>query len=416
MKKNLLSCFVMTAAFAGIYTAKAQSSTAFAITGESKGNVNWSVIREIDLSTGALIRNIYLPAIQKPSQIDASTGKELNYDPLSAKLVKGVATPCTCQSPSLAAASAFDARRQRLYFTTLFGNDLQYIDLTKKELKIYHVTSQNLKAFPASAGEADNITRMVFGWDGNGYAITNNGNHVIKFTTDKNAAITDLGSLADKAGNTVSVHTKAESWGGDLVADDAGSLYLFTVAAHVFKINTGTREAEFIGTIKNLPPTFSVNAAAVDKEGNVTVASSTDAGSYFSVNMKSLKANPVTAPDNMYNASDFANGNFLLTDKTSLTKTTPAVVIKSDELVSVYPNPVKNKLVTVYFNGTLQGKHTLEVVDNSGKKIAAKTVELTTGNQSQNIQLPASAPNGIYTMHVSGKNNKNVFTGNLVVE
>ena len=412
MKRNLLTVAALLALCAGVQTVKAQSSTAFAITGESKGNVNWSVIREIDLTTGTLVRNIYLPAAQKPAQIDAATGKELSYDPTAA--AKGTSAPCTCQA-SLAAATAYDARQQRLYFTTLFGSDLQYIDITKKDLKIYHVINQNLKAFPSAPGEADNITRMVFGADGNGYAITNNGNHFIRFTTGKKVTITDLGSLTDKANNAVSVHAQAASWGGDLVADDAGSLYLFTIAGHVFKINTATLETEFIGTVKNLPSAFSVNAAAVDKSGNVTVASSIDAGNYFSVNMKSLEASPIVASDNFYNASDFANGNLLITDKT-VAKTLPSVSITSTEQVSVYPNPVKNKTVSLYFNGSLQGKHVVEVVDVSGKRIAAKTVELAATGTTQKIQLPASATAGLYVVHVLSGTNKNVFTGNVVVE
>ncbi len=412
MKKALLSLTMLAGLCAVQPTAKAQSSTAFAITGESKGNVNWSVIREIDLSTGKLVRDIYLPAAQKPAQIDATTGKEISYDPTAA--AKGTAAPCTCQT-SLAAASAYDARQQRLYFTTLFGNDLQYIDITKKDLKIYHVTDQTLKAFPAQPGEADNITRMVFGSDGNGYAITNNGNHFIHFTTGKKVTITDLGSLTDKANNAISVHAQSASWGGDLVADDAGSLYLFTVAGHVFKIDTRNLEAAFVGTIKNLPSAFSVNAAAVNKNGTVTVASSVDAGNYFTVDMKTLEATPIEASDNFYNASDFANGNVLATDKT-VAKVLPAVSITSNEQVSIYPNPVKNKTVNLYFNGTLQGKHLIEVLDVSGKRLVAKSVELVASSSTQKLTLPASATAGMYVVHVLNGTNKNVFTGNIVVE
>ena len=411
MKKTLLSFFLLVAMCAGSGAVNAQSATAFAITGESKGNVNWSVIREINLSTGALVRNIYLPATQKPAQIDATSGKEITADATAQKNL-----PCTCMSPSLAAATAYDARQQRLYFTTLFGNDLQYIDVTKKDLKIYHVTSQNLKAFPSTAGEADNITRMAFGSDGNGYAISNNGNHFIRFTTGKQVFITDLGSLTDKTGNAVSIHSKPVSWGGDVVADDAGSLYLFTVAAHLFKINTGTLEAEYVGTIKNLPNLFNINAAAVDKNGKVTVASSTDASSYFSVDIKTLEALPLAASGTIYNASDFASSNLLSTQKTAVAKVFSVVNVKGGESVSVYPNPVTNKTITVYFNGNLQGKHMLEVMDISGKKVAAKTVDLSSKNSSQTVQLPASVAGGMYVLHVLGAGNKNVFTGNVVVE
>lgn len=412
MKKVLLSFSVIALLSSGFYTANAQSATAFAITGESKGNPNWTVIREINLSTGALVRNIYMPATEKPVHVDAATGKTISFDPNAASNIKGNQPPCTCQSPSLAAATAYDKNQQRLYFTTLFGNDLQYIDMTRKELKIYHVASP-MKAFVSTAGEADNVTRMVFGSDGNGYAITNNSNHFIRFTTGKNMTIKDLGSLTDKVNNAVSIHAQPESWGGDLVADDAGSLYLFTVAAHVFKINTASLEAEYLGTIKNLSSPFSVNAAAVDKNGTVTVASSLDASSYFAVNMKTLDATAVTAPDQMYNASDFANGNLLATDKT-VTKIPAPVAVKSGEAVSIYPNPVLNKTINLSFNGSLQGKHMIEVLASDGKRIAAKSIVLAPKVQTEKIQLPTTTA-GMYTVHVLGADNKNVFTASVMV-
>ncbi len=413
MKKNLHSIAMVIMLYAGMQAASAQTSTAFAITGDTKGNVNWSVIREIDISTGALVRNIYLPATENPVHKDALTGKSLNVD-AEAPAINQKAAPCGCTSPSLAAASAYDQRQKRLYIAPLFGNELQYIDITKKELVIYHVANQKLKNYTPEAGEGDNITRMVFGSDGNGYTITNNGNHVIRFTTGKTVTITDLGSLKDNSGNTISVHAKAASWGGDLVADDAGSLYLFTVAGHIFKINPISLEATFTGTIKHLPTAFSVNAAAVDKAGNVTIASSVDAGNYYTVNMKTLEATPLPAKENLYNASDFANGNVLATEKSSIAMI-PAVSVKTTG-VNVYPNPVKNKLVTVYFSGSLQGKHTIEVLDANGKKLAAKTVTVVSKSQSQTVQLPSSTPSGMYMVHVMATNHKDVFTGNIVVE
>ena len=115
---------------------------------------------------------------------------------MTATPVQPSANNCNC-SQSLSAASAYDARQNRLYFINLFGSELQYIDLNQRELKIYHVQNQKVKQFVSQAGEADNITRMTFGSDGYGYALTNNGNHLIRFSTGKNISITDLGSLTD---------------------------------------------------------------------------------------------------------------------------------------------------------------------------------------------------------------------------
>ena len=166
----------------------------------------------------------------------------------------------------------------------------------QRELKIYHVQNQKVKQFVSQAGEADNITRMTFGSDGYGYALTNNGNHLIRFSTGKNISITDLGSLTDgKSNGDISVHTQAASWGGDMVADDGGNLYLFTTGAHVFKINPANRVADYLGAIKNLPAPYSVNAAAVDKDGQIVVSSSLDANNYYRVNLSNLEASPCSA-------------------------------------------------------------------------------------------------------------------------
>src|SRR4051794_15780887 len=263
MKQPILFLTIAACYIAILPQAQAQRNSAFAITGETQGNINWTVMREVDLSNGSLIRNIYIPLSQKPVHVDAATGKAFN---MAATPAQSIANTCNC-SQSLSAASAYDARQNRLYFINLFGSELQYIDLNQRELKIYHVKNQQVKQFATQQGEADNITRMVFGSDGYGYALTNNGNHLIRFSTGKNISIKDLGSLIDGQQNgDISVHTQAASWGGDMVADNGGHLFLFTTGGHVFKISPQNMVANFLGTIKKLPVPYSVNAAAVDKD------------------------------------------------------------------------------------------------------------------------------------------------------
>ena len=77
---------------------------------------------------------------------------------------------------------------------------------------------------------------MVIASDGNGYALTNDANHLIRFTTGKNPVITDLGALSDDASNAnFSVHSR-KGYGGDMIADASGNLYLLTANRNVFKI------------------------------------------------------------------------------------------------------------------------------------------------------------------------------------
>src|SRR4051794_34666189 len=93
--------------------AQAQRNTAFAITGETKGSRNWTVLREIDLSNGSLVRNIYIPLSQKVPQVDAASGKEITTTYATVADQPAV-NSCNC-SPLLSAASAYDARQNRLY-------------------------------------------------------------------------------------------------------------------------------------------------------------------------------------------------------------------------------------------------------------------------------------------------------------
>lgn len=417
MKKPLLLLLMAATLIIFAQQAQAQRNTAFAITGEAKGNLNWTALREINLSNGALVRNIYIPLSQKPVHIDAATGKAININTAAAQ--QPAANNCGC-ALSLSAASAYDARQNRLYFINLFGSELQYIDLNQRDLKIYHIKNQKVKQFTSEPGEADNITRMAFGSDGYGYALTNNGNHLIRFSTDKNINITDLGGLKDAPHNgDMSVHTQSASWGGDMVADDGGNLYLFTTGAYVFKINPATRVADYLGTIKNLPMPYSVNAAAVDKDGQVVVSSSLDANNYYRVNLSGLKASPVQqTEEKVFNASDFANGNFIACGGDH-NQPQPAPVVQENKdvnrAVTVYPNPVKDKTIRVYFNNIQQGKSMIVVAEVGGKKLANAEVIVSAKGQYQTVQLPATTTPGIYVVRVINAD-KSVFSQRVMVE
>ena len=118
---------------------------------------------------------------------------------------------------------------------------------------------------------------MTVAADGNGYALTNDGNHLIKFTTGKKIVITDLGGLLDASSNkAISVHNKCSSWGGDIVADAFGKLYLFTASKNIFKIDITERTATHLGTITGLSGAYTLNGAAVDDDDNVIINNNDD--------------------------------------------------------------------------------------------------------------------------------------------
>ncbi|MBC7588629.1 MAG: hypothetical protein H7178_09745, partial [Chitinophagaceae bacterium] len=277
MKKIFLPALLLSTLL--VTQATAQSNKAFAITSESKGSYNWSIVREIDLSTGEVIRTLYNPAENKAIAYETAAGSKLsNNNMQSAATYSGVA------------AAAFDAKHNRLYFSQMWTNELRYFDLNSNETKVV-INDDNNYSTGVRNDESNIITRMTFAADGNGYALTNDGNQLIRFTTDNKPVITNMGPLLDsKNSNGIGVHNQCTSWGGDMIADVYGNLYLITYRNHIFKINIQTRVAEHVGTIKNLPATFTSNGAAVDANGDVFLSSAVNAENYYRVNLSTLEA------------------------------------------------------------------------------------------------------------------------------
>jgi hypothetical protein len=416
MKPKFLPYFLLFISFStSLNSLLAQKNFAYAITGETSGDVNWTVVRQIDLTTGNLISNVYVPTLHKPLLLDALTGSKVN----NVSIVQNkLAAENNVQvlNPSMAAAAAYDSKYNRLYFTTIMGNDLRYIDLNSNQLKIYYVRHQLLKPFKAQPGEADNITRMVFGYDGFGYALTNDGNHLIRFSTGKDVSITDLGGLKDGAKNgKVSVHTTFSSWGGDMVADVYNNLYLFTVKGLVFKINPRNLVADYIGEIKGLPENYTVNASAVDENGDIVISCATNSLNYFKVNLNTLEAIELAKNEGqVFNASDFANCNFAFQneiDKQAIV----APDLKGNSFVTIYPNPAKGKNFTLLLNTAVNGAVTVELSDLAGKKIFNRVSNLSL-KQTDKVYLPATTKSGLYVVRVLDAAGKSIYTNKLIVE
>jgi hypothetical protein len=383
--------------------SQAQANRAFAITGEGKGNYVWTAIREIDLSNGNVLRTLY----------SVGDAKQVQYNFLNVDAKVILPQQTGVPTANGVAATAFDAKNNRLYFSQMWGNDLRYIDLNSSETIVTVNTDINYSTGPR-INESNVITRMTFAADGNGYALTNDGNQLIQFTTGNKPVITKLGALIDsKKNNGISVHSQSTSWGGDLIADVYGNLYLFTYRNQVFKINIATRIAEHIGTVKNLPANFTTNGAAVDMNGDVFVSSAIQTENYYKVNLSTLDAKPIDKTDaTVYNASDLANANLAYQNK----KANPVLEdVKLNNSISVYPNPVVNKTFAVQFDKLSAGNYSVELSDANGKRVITKTVVIN-GLQNEKINLPKGAASGLYFIKVTNNNGKSVYYDKVVVQ
>lgn len=387
----------------------AQSNRGFAVTSDVKGNFAWNTIREIDLSSGETIRTFYDKKLHNNFEIvnnqnarlavEADNRSQMRLMPMA----EGVA------------ASAYDEKHNRLYFTTMRGTELRYFDLNSAWGKIVYNQAQ-----PLFAGnrfdEANVITRMAIGSDGNGYALTNDSKNLIKFTTDDKSVITNMGELIDgKKNGTISIHNLCSSWGGDMVGDAYGNLYLVSMRNHIFKINPQTRVADHVGIIKGLPVEYTTNGMAVDANGDVLLSSAAVSGTYYRLNMGTMEALPIQSikSETVYNASDLAASNLLFANKSNPVTFAPERI--GNNFVSIYPNPVTNKTLTVQFDKVPAGKYNFVLMDASGKGVMARTIVINYFGQVERISLPRTSA-GLYMVKLSGSNSKLVFSDKIMVQ
>jgi hypothetical protein len=266
--------------------------------------------------------------------------------------------------------------------------------------------------------DALNITRMTMGANGNGFALTNDANHLITFTTGKKIVITDLGNLVDAESNKgISIHNRCSSWGGDMVGDAFGKLYLFTASHLVFEIDPESRIATYKGLVQNLPATFSVNGAAVDKDGNVIVSSANTFDGFYKMNMKDLKAEKLPTQGKIFNASDLASSYLLNENEAKMeSPQLPAIDVIGNKFISIYPNPVSDGQIKISFDHYLAGEYKITLADLQGRLIENKTVYIKYPGQLENFKLKSKPVRGLYLIKVTDAANQKIFSDKIVIE
>ena len=491
MKQKTLLFFVMilliTTTF-GQRNRKQESKEnnfGYAITAAEKGGHSWKEVKLVNIVTGEELQSVY-NSKQEIEALNARTGKpiakksndlsktnlevqkkkvvnldqELNstrpqekvqvyhFDDSHVRtLVKtevhnvviyrsGVIDQSDKPFATNSAAMAYDKKHERLYYTPMGINQLRYIELNAKSPKVYYFEDEAFGTV-ANSGDAPNqITRMVIASDGNGYALTNDGNHLIRFTTGKKPVITDLGALTDDAANAkFSVHSRG-GFGGDMIADKDGNLYLIQANRNVFRFGIENKTAKYLGTIKGLPQGFSTNGAMVEEGSKVIIASSESTVGYYRFDLLTMQAEKVSTSPNVFNASDLANGNLAFDKKkkkdkkeeavepvkeevTDATEKTQQVIpdeVISDHAISVFPNPVTNSRVKVSFDNIPAGKYQVQVVDLAGKLVSNQQVNVATKGQVTELRLPRSLTAGTYLVKVSNEANQVSTSAKILVQ
>jgi hypothetical protein len=441
MRYRTLLAFCMLSSL--ISLAQNKPDRAFAIIGSSNGNMNWINIQEIDLSTGQVTRQIYerdktvfelldgktkkkvelgekIPGSTRSLQVKATNNELKSVTVHSVRPRYNNARAISYEYPTagMVAAAAFDARHNKLFFTPMHFGELRWIDLYDKNnsLKVFCATDQLLTPKDIQ-NETTQITRMVIAADGNGYALSNDANYFIQFSTGKTPVITQLGALKDDASNNgVSVHNRS-MYGGDIIADAFGDLYLFTASAAVFKIDVQSRTAKHIGNIEGLPQRYTTNGAAVNNNGDIIVSSATSTEGYFKVDLNTLKAEKMEGT-NQPNSSDLATGNFAF-DKKKKDLSNGSLrenLRMTNGKVGVFPNPVTQNYFKVDFKNAAAGQYDVQLVELSGKVIFQKRVNIGMRNQTENIVVESGLARGVYMLKIVDVSKKLLSSGNIVLQ
>ena len=417
MRRALLFAVLAAAVFNSTTLYAQNDRFAYAITDLSKEGAGWNALRKIDLQTGQ-----YSDVL-----LNGTSDKLMVYDAVSKKQLTQQADArygTMLQSPFATgvAAAAYDKKHNRLYFTPMFVDQLRYIDL--RTMKVYYVSDQAFTQMGSMHNdEGKIITRMVIAPDGNGYAISNDGNTFIRFSTaKKTTTIEQLGALVDDAANNgISIHNRCSSFGGDMISDDKGNLLILTARNVVFTVNTESKVAKYLGNITGLEQNFTVNGAVVDGDGNLLVSSAVDGNTYYVVNPANWSATPYKAINGVFRSSDLANSNFISTQKTpKLTNSEIQRLIRPEEkfanVIAVYPNPVTTNAIKLQFTKVPVGNYTVELRDILGRTVMQRKVSVEAENQIQELKLDRRNTNGIYMVKVFDAFSQSVFTQKLVVQ
>jgi len=407
---------LLTATFiASTFFASAQQNkTTFAITGDGNNDFVWMNIRQVDLTTGQVTKTLFDRNKSGFTMTDINAKTTITQAPS--------ANDNSFYAPvhptgTFVAAAAFDKRTNKLFFTPMRQASLRWMDVTNESApEFFTVPFGDYHVDPSD--ESTNITRMVIGADGNGYALSNDGNHFFSFTTGKKPVITSLGNIIDAESNkSISIHNKCTSWGGDMIADAFGKLYVISASHNVFVIDVNTRIATHIGNIQGLPAGYTTNAAAVNDNGDIVVASANLFDGYYTFGLNNLKAVKMEGSDVKYNASDFANGNLLLQkEANSLLNNTVVPVASAAVDAKVFPNPVTNASFNVLLDNQTEGRYIITLCDLAGRTILSKSINKGKGIQTEKVGFNRMMAKGIYIVKVIDNNKTIVINEKIVIQ
>lgn len=383
MKKSLSTLVLL---FVGVSSFAQQDI--FALTGKDATNIIFQDFRVLDSRKG-ITENILLSGKDQPRIYSTKLNKEISEDNKSS--VNALS--------SQIAALAVDGRGKLVYMP-MFSSNIYILDSKTKDITLLENNLSN----PTSCDTGSQFSRMATGNDGNVYALSNSGSQLLKISNkDGKYAVADLGIVKDDFGNGENQLSKMQTgFGGDMIADDNNNLYVFSAFGSVFKVSLNDMKAKFIGKIKSLPESFSINGVAVNSEGKIVLASA-KGGAFHTLNLGTLQAEKMNNNLDMP-IYDLGSPYVLKSNKM-------AVDINKND---IYPTRVSEGFVNVRIANNQKGNANVKVYSTSGNLVSSQTIT-NISNSENRIEL-GKLVSGVYVVNVESENGKTIVSKKIIVK
>ena len=359
---------IMSTTSAQIYMAAGQEN--------NNKQINFQDVRSLNLNNISEEKVLFTKSVLQPQKVQADNNN----------------CHCDLSSPSYIAATALNAAGD-IVTANMLGTQI-YITRQNGEIQILNIEKE-MNAF----SEQGLFARMGTTPDGSIYMLNNVGDQLIKLTS--NEQIVALGAVEGFAEIFAENENKRAQYGGDIIADNEGNLYVFTAFGYVVKINPETLSAEYVGQVTGLPEGYTVNGVAVNEDNSIIIASSQPAGIY-STNINSLEAS-FTA-ENTTPTYDLASKYFL--------KTKPEGTY-NNLFLSISPTMVKRYGNFNIDSNTEISNANIAIYGTDGKLALQYKRNIDLGANSVNVN---NIVPGIYFVTVSDLSGSKLLNGKIVVE
>ncbi|MFA7616408.1 MAG: hypothetical protein WCY16_07505 [Weeksellaceae bacterium] len=366
MKKVLfLTSVLMTG-----YFAAAQDITA--ATGLTKGKIEFNdfrIINSNDLNSSSVL-------LTKNDKINLES-KETEIGKI-----------CSCGKYI---AAITESLKGDLFYIPMSGQKVMKIDVVSKTGTEYTFQGLDIN----SGNQANYYARMTTAPDGYMYALNNAGTEFLKIS--ENGTIQNLGPISQFVEKAKTFDQETAVYGGDMVADAFGNLYVFSANQHVFKINPNKLSAEYLGQIKGLPGNYTVNGAAVERDGSILLGTSSQNG-FYTLNIDTMEAG--FKADYALSVYDLSSPYFLRQNEMDQ--------INKDYGYSLYPTIVKNSELNIVSKSDENAVLNVSIWNLSEKRVYSNTVTVKSAGDYQ-LKLNGSLLPGIYVLKAVNQNGKEVI-------